>query len=136
MSSPSAFDAIHDHLVAQWSATPLVFENENWPTPDNPEPFVFVEIFGDFYDLASIGAGSVAANRWREAGQLLMHVMTPSGEGSRGARTTAKQILDLVRGQEIAGVIFRECSIGAGEPGTADGNYFRMTATANWERDD
>lgn len=136
MSSPAAFDAIHDHLEAQWTATPIVFENEDWPTPDSPAAFVLVEIFGDFYDLASIGAGSVTANRWRETGQLLMHVMTPTGAGTATARTYAKQLLDLVRGQEIDGVIFRECSIGAGEPGTNDGNYFRMTATANWERDD
>lgn len=136
MSSPQTFDAIHDYLVAQWTSTPIIFENEPYPTTDVPAPWVLVEIFGDFYDQASIGADPIVSNRWREGGQLMLHVMTPDGTGTSQARTYAKQLLDLFRGQELAGVIFRDGSIGASEPGVNDGNYFRMTASIDWLRDE
>ncbi|TPM19776.1 hypothetical protein [Mesorhizobium sp. B2-3-6] len=136
MSSPEAFDGIHDYLLAAWAGrTPMVFENEPSPIGDTPEAWVLVEIFGDFFDLASIGAEPVLANRWREGGQVLMHVLTPNETGSRAGRVYAKQLVDLFRGKEIAGVRFRDASIGAGERGTQDGNYYRMTATIDWELD-
>ncbi|TPJ60825.1 MULTISPECIES: hypothetical protein [unclassified Mesorhizobium] len=136
MSSPEAFDGIHDYLLAAWAGrTPMVFENEPSPIGDTPEAWVLVEIFGDFFDLASIGAEPVLANRWREGGQVLMHVLTPNETGSRAGRVYAKQLVDLFRGQEIAGIRFRDASIGAGERGTQDGNYYRMTATIDWELD-
>lgn len=134
MASVAVYDVVHDRLGENWTDTPLVYEGEDWPT--DGQPFVFVEIFGDFYDQASIGAGSPTANRWREGGQLLLNVMTRMGEGSRKSRIFAKALIDLFRGFENDGVLFRDASIGAGEPGASDGNYFRMTATINWQRDE
>ena len=137
MSSAETFDAVEQTLRGQWSATPLVFENEDWPTPDTPAPWVLVELFGDFFDQQSIGGGpALADNLWREGGVLLMHVMTPNGTGTREARVLAKQLADLFRGQDIGGVEFKGASIGAGEKGTEDGNYFRMTASVTWQRDE
>lgn len=137
MSSPAAFNTIHDYLVTQWGATtPLVFENEQFAKPNVPAPWVMVEIFGDFFDQVSIGASPVLSNLWREEGQVLMHVMTPSNTGTGLARTYAKQLVDLFRGQEINGVRFRDASIGASQPGIHDGAYYRMTATIDWQRDE
>jgi len=136
MSSPEAFDTIHDNLVAQWTTTPLVFENQPFPLPATPAPWVMVEVFGDFFDQISIGAAPVLSNLWREEGQLLMHVMTPGNTGTGLARTYAKQLVDLFRGQEISGVRFRDASIGHSTPGKHDGSYYRMTATINWQRDE
>lgn len=133
MSSPQAFDGIHDYLAALWTATPIVFENEPSPIANTPAAWVLVEIFGDFYGQTSIGAAPQTANRWSEAGQVLMHVLTPNETGSRAGRVYAKQLIDLFRGQEIAGIRFRDASIGAGQRGTQDGNYYRMTATIDWE---
>lgn len=137
MSSVEAFDAIEQRLRANWTQTPLVFENEPWPPADMPVPFVFVEIFGDFYNQASIGGGDdPSANLNREGGQLLAHVLTPSGTGTRDARIFAKAIVALFRGHEIAGVEFLNASIGSSDPGKEDGQYFRMTASIAWQRDE
>lgn len=137
MASAAAFDAVHDQLVALWTTTDLVFENEDWPTPDVPAAFVYVEVYGDFYDQASIGARTQADNLWREGGSVYLHVMTLKGIGSRDARVLAKQLADIFRGQEIGGVRFRNASIGAGEPATSPpGSYFAMTATIEFERDE
>ncbi len=136
MSSPDAFTGIQTYLRDSWAATPIHFENETWKFPSPPAPFLLVEVYGDFYDQASIGADHADENLFREAGQVYVHVMTPRGSGTVQARTYAKQIVDLFRGNEEAGVRPRGMSIGAGEPGTEDGNYFRMTVTIDWERDD
>lgn len=137
MSSQLVYDVVEQRLDANWTATPVVFENEDFPTPDDPAAFVFVELYGDVFDQISIGGGDeVGDNLWREAGSLLMHVMTPNGTGTRDARAFAKQLVDLFRGQEIGGVTFRDAAIGAGEPGENDGNYFRMTASVSWLRDE
>ena len=136
MSSAEVFDVIGQRLGAEWSSTPVVFENDPWSAPDTPVPFVFVEVFGDFFDQASIGGGEVIdANLWREEGQLLLHVMTPNDTGSRDARLKAKALVDLFRGQEIGGVIFRDAAIGAGDPGRTFANYYAMTASVTWQRD-
>ena len=137
MSSAAAFDVVKARLDAEWSDTSVVYENENFELPDTPEIFVRVEVYGDFFNQISIGGGDEADdNLWREAGQLLMHVMAPSGTGSRAARVIAKQLVDLFRGYESAGVEFLNASIGASDPGEQDGEYFRMTASVNWRRDE
>ncbi|EHK56902.1 hypothetical protein [Allomesorhizobium alhagi] len=136
MSSPEAFETIEQRLRAQWTETPLVFENEDYPLPDVPAHFVYVEVYGDFFDQASIGAEPRTDNLWREVGQLYLHVMTPNGIGSGTARQLARQLVDLFRGEDIGSVTFREASIGAGEPGREFGNYYAMTATITWQRDE
>jgi len=136
MATVETFDAIHDYLVASWTTTPIAFENDGFEVPTDPEHWLLVEVFGDLFEQASIGAEEQRANLWREAGQFYVHVMAPRGQGTRTARLYGKQIADLFRGQEIAGVTFRDASIGAGEPGAADGSYFRMTVTIDWLRDE
>ena len=136
MATPQTFEPIEDFLRSQWTVTPLVFENEDFELTNEPEAVVLVEIFGDLMDQASIGAETVAANRWRETGQLSLHVLVPRGGGTRQARKLSRQLYDLFRGQEIGSIRFGTASIGAGEPGEMDGNYYRMTVTIDVERDE
>lgn len=136
MATPQTFEPIEDFLRSQWTVTPLVFENEDFDLADEPEALVFVEVFGDLMDQASIGAETVEANRWRENGQLSLHVLVPRGGGTRHARQLSRKLYDLFRGQEIGAIRFGTASIGAGEPGEMDGNYYRMTVTIDVERDE
>ncbi len=136
MSSPEAYDVIHDYLTATWTQTPITFENDGVQLPDDPEYWVQVEIFGSFYEQASIGADPAPTNVWRESGTILAHVLIPLGKGTRQGRVYAMMIADLFRGQDIAGVEFGDASIGAGEAADSDGAYFRMTVTIDWQRDD
>lgn len=135
MASPEVFATIKGYLEAEWTATPLAFENDGFSPPNDPEPWVLIEVFGDFFEQESMGAEVQAANLWREAGQMLAHVMVPQGTGSVVARTHARAVVDLFRGQDIGSVVFGRASIGASEPGVKDGSYFRMTATIDWSRD-
>ncbi|KQZ31582.1 hypothetical protein ASD50_15035 [Mesorhizobium sp. Root552] len=136
MASPEAFDVIVDQIADRWTTTPVVFENDAFDLPETPAPFIYVEVFGDFFGQASIGDEPRDNNLWREGGQADFHVMTPNGTGSREARSLASQIAGLFRGQDIAGVSFLDASIGAGDPGRAFAGYYAMTATVNFERDE
>lgn len=135
MSSATSFTTIEQYLRSNWTTTPLVFENELYDLPDQPIPFVFVEIWGQTFDQASIGAESRDSNLWREEGSLDLHVMTPNGSGSGLARTYATTLAGLFRGLDIGTMTFREASIGAGEPGRQFANYYAMSATCFWRRD-
>ena len=137
MSSYTAFTTIEQYLKSSWSTIPLVFENDFYDLPDTPAAFAYIEIVGNFYDQASIGGGEGKAdNLWREWGQLHLHVMTPSGTGSGQARQYCDQMLALFTGYEIGTLTFRDASIGMGEPGRAFANYYAMTASITWYRDE
>lgn len=134
MSSASAFEGLEDYLKAEWTDTPIVFENEKFPLAADPAAFVFVEIFGDFFAQASIG--DPGNNLWREEGQLMAHVLVPRNTGTRDARRHAENLAAFFQEVELAdGIRFDAMAIGAGEPGKSDGNYFRMTLTVDWSRD-
>jgi hypothetical protein len=135
MSSADSFTPIEAYLRAQWTSTELVFENEVWPVPDNPESFLFVELLGGIYAQASLGAEPVTANLWRESGEVRGHVLVKSGTGTLLARQYAQAFANLFRGVELGSITFYDASIGAGEPGDDDGNYFRMTVSIDFERD-
>lgn len=133
MASAEVYDVIEQRCRAMLPAVTFVFENEEFSLPDTPAPFVYVEIYGDVFAEASIGdAGN---NLERESGQFLAHVMTPNGTGSRAARVLAKQIISLFFAQESGGVLFKDATLGSGDPGREFGNYYAMTASIAWERD-
>lgn len=134
MANATAFDAIHARLTTAWTATPLVFENEDFETPDNPAHFVYVEVFGDILSQDTIG--SPQSNEWLEVGQIYLHVMTPRGIGSATARHLARDLSNQFREQSFAGLHFRDMSIGMGEPARSFGNYFAMTLSVSFDRRD
>lgn len=134
MSSLTVYDAFEQRLTDQWSTTPLVFENQFYELPDTPAPFVYVEVFGDTYNQDTVGAPQ--NNEWLEQGVTYLHVMTPSGQGSRLARTYANSLLYLFREQPIGNLFMPEMSIGAGDPGKDWPGYWAMSATIFWHRRD
>ena len=133
MASPETFDAFADRL-GDWTTTPVVYENDDYQLPDTPAPFVFVEIVGDTYEQDTMGAPR--ANMWLERGMTYLHVMVPSGTGSRSGRVLANNLLYLFREQSIGELHMPEMSIGAGEPGRDFAQYFAITATIIWQRRD
>ncbi len=134
MASPTAFNAFHDTLVAGWTTTTVVFENERYDLPNTATPFLFVEIVGDTLNQDTIG--SPGSNMWLETGFTYIHVMVPIHTGTGTARTYAKQALDLFREKPIAGLHMPEMSIGAGEPGRDFPKHWALTATIRWDRRD
>jgi hypothetical protein len=133
MSSPEAYDALVARLRPGWTTTDLVLENEDYEVASTPTRFVYVEIYGDNYNQESMGAPG--ANMWLETGVAYLHVMVPTGTGSREARALANSLLYLFR-EQPTGLTITEMSIGAGDPSRSFGNYFSIAATLFWTRFD
>ena len=132
MSTAAAFTAIRAYLEANWTATPMAWENEGFTKPSPPAPFVLVQITGDIWDQASIGAGDRASNRWEEAGELLLDVIVPTGTGSLTARTHATDLANLFRGLQLGDIEFRDISIGLGFAADDRGPWFLLPMRVAW----
>ncbi|TIX70077.1 MAG: hypothetical protein E5V25_10650 [Mesorhizobium sp.] len=139
MASPIAFDAfktVLDAYAAGDGALPVRYENEFFQDLIDAETpaWVFVEIYGDSYNQDTLGAPG--ANVWEERGVTYLHVMTPSGKGSREGRVYANALLYLFREKPIGALFMPEMSIGAGDPGSNFPNYYSTAATIFWTRRD
>ena len=140
MSTATAFTAIRAHLEANWTATALVFDNEVIATPadasGNDLPFVQVQITGDLWDQASIGAGDRLENRWEETGELLLSVIVPTGTGSLLARQHAEALANIFRGLNLdeSNIEFRDISIGLGVAAQDRGSWWLLPMRINWTR--
>lgn len=119
-----------------WTTCPIAYPNDNFELPNPPSPFVVFEISGDVYGQQSIGAVPQSANRWDEAGRIWLHVMTPRATGNSAPRGAAKQLAKLFRGLTLLsnGLEFLDASIGEGQPGSEDGNWFRISVNIRWRR--
>lgn len=133
MASLTAYELIMDRL-SEWAETDVAEENDGYATPDEPAPFLYVEVVGDLLEQQTVGAPG--NNLWLESGVAYLHVMTPNGFGSREARGIAERLTMLFRERPLGDLHPRQMSIGAGDPGRTFGNYFAMTATITWDRQD
>jgi hypothetical protein len=135
MTTATAFTAIRAHLEAEWTTTPLAWDNETFSPQDNT-PFVMVQITGDLWDQHSIGAGDRLENRWEETGELLLSVIVPTGTGSLLARQHAEALANIFRGLNLdeSNIEFRDISIGLGVAAEDRGPWWLLPIRINWTR--
>lgn len=138
MSSLTAYDALRNWLVANWSNTALRFENETSYPPDDGAPFVYFETAGGFFEQISIGAGSPDANLWREEGIALFHCCVANGVGAEIPRNYASTLARMLKGLvlPVAGLSCTSMQIRPGEPFGDGGNYYGVPLITNWYRDE
>lgn len=145
MASGAVSAAIEDYLSANWTTTPILFENksaaEDGTTlpPDVATAFIQLSFTGQSYGQASLGASVQANNRWDESGVLFLDVLVPINSGSRTARTYAKSLCDLFRGLTLlsGSLEFRDATIGEGSKSDKySGNYFTIPVDIHWRRID
>lgn len=132
MSSLASYDAFETKLKADWTATPIWFENERFDLTDTPAAFVYVEIFDETFSQETIGAPG--NNLFQETGITYLHVMVLDDSGTRLARQHADALHSLFREKDTDGVKIDDMSIGSGDPGRDFPNYWAMTVTLWWHR--
>ena len=133
MASYTAYRAIRDYLAAEWTTTPLAWENESFDAAELT-PWVRAEVTSSSFQQESIGAGEITANRWVEVGSLFMMVMVPSGTGTDLARSYADTLTNLFRGLDLIDFEFTRISIGLGRVSSEDGNWWQLPTEVEWER--
>jgi hypothetical protein len=138
-------DPVHDAIKeflggagtsGAWTNTPIEWPNGSEGTfpPNPPAPWVAMRMTGNIFDQESIGAGDPADNLWDEHGTLWLHVFVRVNTGESGARARAKALAKLFRGRQLLDghLQFGSMSIGMGEPGDDNGNYWRVSASIEW----
>ncbi len=135
MASDVVYEAIEAYLRANWTETPLQFENENFDIPSSRE-WVMVEMAGTVYGQQTIGADNQADNRWDEEGLLWLHVLVQAGSGSQLARRRCKALADLFRGALLLddSLEFMDADIGIGAQGDDEGSTYRLSVSVDWRR--
>lgn len=137
MASDLVYDAIRDYLEANWTETPIQFENENFDIPES-RAWVIFEMTGTVYGQQSIGADNQADNRWDEEGVMWLHVMAQAGSGSSVTRRRCKALADLFRGKRLIydTLEFMDADIGMGAQGDDEGSTYRISVSIDWRREE
>jgi hypothetical protein len=133
MTTATAYSAIRAHLEANWTTTPLAWDNEEF-APTQDAAFVMVQVTGDQWDQMSIGAGDRLDNRWEEEGELLLSVIVPTGTGTLLARQHAEALANIFRGLQLGEIEFRDISIGLGVVAEDRGPWWLLPVRINWIR--
>ena len=138
MASQAIYDAIRAHLEANWTATPLVFENEDYSALGSHSHFAIVEIAGSYFGRESIGTGDPDQDRFDEEGELWVHLMMRANVGTRVARGHLTNLADIFRGLKLMSdrLEFLDARVGFGESVSQssgnDGGWFRLSMTIDW----
>ena len=135
-----AYEALRAWFAATWTATAKRFENETADPPaaaidGEPAPFVFMEMLGDFWEMAEI-TGEPETAPWREEGVALFHVLVPSNTGALTLRGWAEDLTNALSGLTLAeGFTIEDLSVGDGAGVDVDGNYSGLVVSADWSRE-
>lgn len=121
------------NLQYNGSAIPIQQSNMNFVQPEPPSMFLSVEMAGQ--SLAPIELGETHSV-WEEKGQLYVHVVVPSGFGSRDARDMAKQIANIYRGLGPRNVVWRRATIGIGGTSDDNGSWWGLTIAVDYSYQD
>lgn len=141
-----AVSAIRDRLVANWTTTPIAFQNEPFTAPSDansgsPSPWIFLEVIGNTSELGAVGQpGNL---EWRYLGHILCHVFVPINDGVATAHTYAVALGEIFRAEQFYDASAGHCvrtGYGGEGPRTDggatdadDGNWFRVTMTCPFE---
>jgi hypothetical protein len=131
--------AVKAFLAAQWTTTPVSYENDGYQQSEDSDgaliPYVAMELVGGLFSQQSIGAGDARSNYWSAAGQLWLHVIVAAGSGSDNATALADALAELFRGIELdPGIRFEDMNIAA-SGGQSDGSAWTLSLSIEWTQD-
>lgn len=132
MASHTAFDALKTFITDGWTATRLYFENRRIDLVDQT-PLIKVSMTSQSFIQESIGADVIRDNRWVETGTTTFEILVRAGTGSETARLHAEAITDMFRGTLPESFVLIETSVGMGQQGVEDGNWWALKAHVDWE---
>lgn len=135
MATDTVYLPVRQFLEANWTLTPLVFDNEDGTAAKSGNAYwVYVEIVGDAIEQKSIGTGDPARDRWDEDGVLALTIMCPENDGTETARRYARQIVDLFRGLRLDNdsIEFGSASVGRWAGKSDEGRWYGFPVEIEW----
>lgn len=131
MSSFVPFDTARTLLTAAALGYPIAWPNMTFKKPNPAGPFLQVECVSHNDSPIELSGGS-----WQEDGTLYVDVAVPTGTGTDLARTIAKNVFNVFRGQYGGPVVYNGGSIGNGSIVEADGMWWVLTVAIQWKWQD
>lgn len=125
MSFTSARRAVESHFAANWSETPIAFENVAFDPPQDGR-WVKLLLLHEQSEQASLGRP--ALRRFR--GRILVYCFAPLGSGAQGANILADRAASLFEGAAIADHVLLPPEIAGSEE--IDGAYRCEVAIPFW----
>ncbi len=110
----------------------IAWPNEPFTEPSNDDLWLIVEIVGGAGGPIELGQKAW----WEFTGAINIYVNAPIGSGSAAALTLSKQVLNVFRGLPERAVVYLSGEIGAGEPGTDDGRWWRLPVSIEFRYQD
>lgn len=134
MSSPEVWDDALARATAAAAAlgVPIV-EVAMQDTSDRSGIFLMIETRADTSDRIELD-GLV----WEELGQVWVHVMTPTGSGSRPALVVRKAVAGAFRfaANTAPGLVYLGCSFPPPDSGDRPGNWARFSLAVDYRYQD
>jgi hypothetical protein len=121
--------AIKSRLQQNFTAAPLRFQGDSSPLPDEPAPFIYVEMNIDSFGFIAYGGGR-GQNLQRSEGELLAHVLVPIGESLDQGLQWAEQIAAIFRGQRVDNISYGAAEAMPASGSSEDGNYAYVASAA------
>ena len=124
---------LESHFNTEWAGTtPVQYANDSafQPPTDGSSWVSFTVIQGG---SGTMGGRSNTARLFRHAGVIQIDIFTPQGIGVESALSLADQAAAIFRATRIDDVLCRAPAIS--RP-ASDGNYFRVTLSINYQRDE
>lgn len=143
-----AVAAIKARLAANWTTTPIRYQNDRdppeWP-PTDPNsglvtPWLFLEVISNQSSIRA--AGVPGDNIWLTEGHILIHVVTPIGDGAELAQQYAVAAGEIFRaatfyndgqGSKVLSGVNPAPRTDGGGTDADKGNWFRVTMTCGFE---
>lgn len=128
--------AVETFLAANWTTTPVAFENDGFQPPTNGNgdvlPWILVETNGGLFEQRTIGAGSASTDFWSDNGTLWVHIFVGSGTGSLVAKQYGSALAALFQGLTLSpNIQFGDISMAA-SGGSIDGNNWSLSLSIDW----
>ena len=130
MSYDAARKSIQSYFAANWSATPVAYDNVAFTPPDDSE-WVRLSIRNNLSSQITIGSSN---QTYRRRGIAFLQIFTPRDGGPELSATLTDTAVNIFEGQKTGPVVFE--SVNVNEVGNTDDGWFQVNVSASYRFDD
>lgn len=130
MSFKSALQSVESHLAANWTNTPIAYENIDFTPPAGS--WIKVLLVTEKSSLIGIGATRLR----RHAGRILLYCFVPTGDGAQAALELADDVIAVFEGASIGDLVLRTPRAVSDEEDDDQAAHFRALAVIPFWRDE
>lgn len=130
MSFNAALQAVESHLAANWTDTPIAYENVDFTPPTGN--WIKVMLITEKSELIGIGASRLR----RHTGRILLYCFVPVGAGAQAAMSLTDDVIAVFDDANLSGFTLRTPRAVPDEDDDDQASHFRAMAVIPFWRDE